>query len=49
MGHEKLITEQLFSKFAGVPGRDLPSVMSGFSISIQPAAPVSPIRLLCEQ
>ena len=30
-------------------GRGSPSVMSGFSISVQPAAPVSPIGLLCEQ
>ena len=35
--------------FAGVTGRDPPSVMSGFSVSVQLASPASPIGLSCEQ
>ena len=31
------------------PGSDPPSVMSGFSMAVQPAKPPSLIRLLCEQ
>ena len=31
------------------PGMGPPSIMSGFSTSVQSAARVSPIRLLCEQ
>ena len=32
-----------------LPERGPPSVLSGFSISVQPAKPTSPIRFLCEQ
>ena len=31
------------------PGRSPPSVMTGFGISVQPGAPASHMRLLCEQ
>ena len=32
-----------------LPGRGPPSVMTGFSISVQPDASASRMRLLCEQ
>ena len=35
--------------FAGVVRQEPPTLMLGFSISVQPAAPASPIELLCEQ
>ena len=31
------------------PGRGTPSIMSGFSILVQPTKPASLIRFLCEQ
>ena len=47
-----LLLFRLFDYYPALPAsscRGPPSVNSGFSISVQPAKPASPIGLLCEQ
>ena len=41
--------EQFYLQLAGVAWQGLPSVMTGFSISVQPTAPASRIGRLSEQ
>ena len=45
---EKFQFNAVFYAKPASPGRGPSSVMWGFSISVQPAKPASPIGLLCE-